>query len=92
MNYPYAEQRKAPMAWSKTRAHGFEVKGIRNAWGDKQLLGMASDKGNYQATGAINRFKWLDVFRQDDARYQFFIETARQGTPFRNQKRLYRIS
>jgi len=90
MQYQQHVVKQKPV-WSQERMRGFETR-VRNAWGDKQKLGMMSDKGNPAATRTILRNRWLDTYRQDDASYGFFMQNARQGQPFRNRKRPYRVS
>jgi len=84
-------QKRSEQVWERSRVRGLEFQGVNNVWGAQQKIGMMADKDNQHAINAVNRYKWLGTLRQDDAKYKFFIEAARQGTPFRNAHRQYRI-
>ncbi|MBS0654721.1 MAG: hypothetical protein JSR46_03005 [Verrucomicrobia bacterium] len=91
MQHPYAVQKRREELWQRSRVRGLEFQGVNNSWGDKEVVGIMADNDNQNAINVINRYKWLDTLRQDDAKYKFFIEAARKGTPFRNRHRQYRI-
>lgn len=91
MQYPNSVQ-KAKQAQSNFKHRTVENKGVSNAWGDKLRLGLRSEHGDPSATNAILRYRWLGTYRQNnDSRYNFFLQTARENQPFRNNKRPYRF-
>jgi hypothetical protein len=91
MQYPYSVE-KAQSAQTNFKSRTQENKGAANAWGDKLRLGLSSEHGNPSATQAVLRYRWLDTYRQNnDSRYNFFLQSARENQPFRNNKRPYRF-
>lgn len=91
MQYPYSVE-KLNSAKANFKHRTQETKGVSNGWGDKQRLGLASEHADASATHALLRYRWLDTYRQNnDSRYTFFLQTARDNQAFRNNKRPYRF-